>query len=107
MWDAQIAELSGRFTVIAYDVRSFGRSAGPGTPYSDHDDLAGLAAPLDPPAIERLGTVQARTLVLAGAHDQQDMLRIADLLARQIPDARKVIVPDAAHLVAVNNTPAS
>lgn len=38
-------------------------------------------------------------LIVAGEHDQPDMLRIADLLAAGIPDARTVIVPNIAHLL--------
>jgi pimeloyl-ACP methyl ester carboxylesterase len=54
--------------------------------------------PLDPPAVGRLGEVKARTLVIAGALDNSEIGRAADVLAAGIPDAKKVIVEDAAHL---------
>jgi 3-oxoadipate enol-lactonase len=54
--------------------------------------------PLDPPALGRLGEVAAPTLVMAGARDVSDILENADLLAATIPDARKVVLPDVAHL---------
>ncbi len=54
--------------------------------------------PLSPPAVERLGDLQARTLVVAGALDHPEVLRAADVLAQAIPSARKVIIDDAAHL---------
>jgi pimeloyl-ACP methyl ester carboxylesterase len=55
-------------------------------------------ASLDPPAIERLGEVACPTLVIVGSEDVPDMHGIADLLAREIPEARKVVVEGAAHL---------
>jgi 3-oxoadipate enol-lactonase len=54
--------------------------------------------PLDPPALGRLGEVAAPTLVIAGARDVSDILENADLLAATIPDVRKVVLPDVAHL---------
>jgi len=58
----------------------------------------GEPRPLDPPAVGRLAEVGAPTLVLAGDADQPDVLAAADLLAREIPGARKVLIADAAHL---------
>jgi 3-oxoadipate enol-lactonase len=46
---------------------------------------------------ERVGEVTAPTLVLTGELDQPDILEIADRLARDIPDARRATIPDAAH----------
>jgi pimeloyl-ACP methyl ester carboxylesterase len=54
--------------------------------------------PLDPPAAERLGDVQARTLIIAGAQDNPEIIRAAEVMAAAIPDAKKVIIDDAAHL---------
>ena len=69
-------------------------------------DAALFAAPdegepeaLDPPAVDRLGEVRAPTLVIVGDQDLPDVLAGADLLASGIPGARKVVVPDAAHMV--------
>ena len=54
---------------------------------------------LDPPAVERLGAIRAPTLVMTGDADQPDVLAGADLLTREIPGARRVMIPEAAHMV--------
>jgi 3-oxoadipate enol-lactonase len=48
-------------------------------------------------AINRLSEIHVPTLVIAGAEDQPDILRIADLLTTGIAGARKVIIPNTAH----------
>jgi 3-oxoadipate enol-lactonase len=55
-------------------------------------------ARLDPPASQRLGAVQVPTLVVTGDEDVDDIHRIADRLVREVPGARRVTMPDAAHL---------
>jgi pimeloyl-ACP methyl ester carboxylesterase len=42
MWDPQFDEFSKHARVTRYDLRGFGRSSLPPTPYSHHDDLAAL-----------------------------------------------------------------
>ncbi|MFY1680216.1 alpha/beta fold hydrolase [Micromonospora sp. WMMD730] len=55
---------------------------------------------LDPPAIDRLGELSMPVLVTAGAVDIPDIIRLADRIAAEAPDARRLPdVPDAAHLV--------
>jgi pimeloyl-ACP methyl ester carboxylesterase len=54
--------------------------------------------PLDPPATTRLKAVQAPTLVIAGALDHPEILRAADVMAAEIPNARKLVIQDAAHV---------
>ena len=54
--------------------------------------------PLDPPASERLREIGAPTLVVVGDRDLDDIKQIADVLAAGIPGARKVTMPDTAHL---------
>ncbi len=54
--------------------------------------------PLVPPAVERLGTIQAPTLVVVGERDLQDCHAVADTLQRQIPNARQVVIPQVGHL---------
>jgi pimeloyl-ACP methyl ester carboxylesterase len=53
---------------------------------------------LDPPVSERLGDVRVPTLVVTGAEDVQDILTIADRIAKEIPGARRASIPGAAHL---------
>ncbi|HEY7349366.1 MAG TPA: alpha/beta fold hydrolase [Ktedonobacterales bacterium] len=58
----------------------------------------GQPQPLEPPALSRLGEIRAPTLVLVGAYDVPDKLASADLLARGISGAKKVVMSGAAHL---------
>jgi pimeloyl-ACP methyl ester carboxylesterase len=59
---------------------------------------AGIAAVPDPPSVERLGDITAPLLVIAGELDQPTVRQIADMLAEQVPGARKVEIPGAAHM---------
>ena len=52
----------------------------------------------DPPAAERLGDIAAPTLVVVGDVDVPTALEAADQLVAAIPNARKVVIRDAAHL---------
>jgi pimeloyl-ACP methyl ester carboxylesterase len=54
--------------------------------------------PLDPPAAQRLGEIAVPTLILAGALDNPEILRAADVLAAKIRGARKTIIPNTAHV---------
>jgi pimeloyl-ACP methyl ester carboxylesterase len=63
------------------------------------DDQPGPQVRLDPPAIERLEDVNAPTLVVVGDADVGDVIERADVLARRIPGARKVVLPNVAHMV--------
>jgi pimeloyl-ACP methyl ester carboxylesterase len=53
---------------------------------------------LVPPAAQRLGEISAPTLVVVGDLDVRSVLRNADMLASGIPNARKSVIHDAAHL---------
>jgi 3-oxoadipate enol-lactonase len=53
---------------------------------------------LVPDPAERLGEIAAPTLVLAGEEDLPDIHAIADLLAREIPRARRATIAGAAHV---------
>jgi 3-oxoadipate enol-lactonase len=55
--------------------------------------------PLEPPARERLGDIAIPTLVVVGDEDVEDIKQIADVLAERIPGARKVTLPDTAHMI--------
>ncbi len=56
------------------------------------------ASPLDPPAAKRLNEIQCPTLIIVGALDNPEILRAADVMASEIPNAQKVIISDAAHV---------
>ncbi len=53
---------------------------------------------LDPPALERLAEIQAPTLVLVGALDLDAIVDTARRVTEAIPDARRIVWPDTAHL---------
>ncbi|HEY4190172.1 MAG TPA: alpha/beta fold hydrolase [Candidatus Limnocylindrales bacterium] len=53
---------------------------------------------LDPPAIGRLGEVRVPTLVMIGGLDTPSTRRSADLVAAGIPGARRIDLPDIAHM---------
>jgi pimeloyl-ACP methyl ester carboxylesterase len=52
---------------------------------------------LEPPAAARLAELRAPALVTVGANDLAHIREIAELIAAQAPNARKVVIPDAGH----------
>lgn len=54
---------------------------------------------LDPPAAYRLGEIQVPTLVIVGDQDVPDFREIAERMAGDIPNAKKVEMNDAAHML--------
>ena len=50
------------------------------------------------PAASRLSQIQAPTLVLVGDEDRPRTLAAADLLERELPNARKTVMTGTAHL---------
>jgi pimeloyl-ACP methyl ester carboxylesterase len=54
---------------------------------------------LEPPAYDRLGSIQAPARIIVGARDIPDIHRIVDRLASGIPGATRVVVPRAGHMV--------
>ena len=54
---------------------------------------------IDPPAIERLGDIQAPTLVILGEHDTPDIHAIGELLKDGIPGVRLVEMDDVGHVL--------
>jgi 3-oxoadipate enol-lactonase len=54
---------------------------------------------LEPPAITRLSELHIPTLLMVGEYDIPDKHEIIKQLAREIPLARQVVIPDAAHIV--------
>jgi 3-oxoadipate enol-lactonase len=55
---------------------------------------------------DRLGDIRTPTLVLAGAEDPSTPLDHAELLAREIPEAKLVVLSEAAHLANVEQVEA-
>jgi pimeloyl-ACP methyl ester carboxylesterase len=56
-----------------------------------------------PPAATRLKEIRMPALNLAGALDDPEILRAADLMASEIGGAKKVILPNSAHLPNMEN----
>jgi len=55
--------------------------------------------PLEPPAAGRLGEIAVPALVIVGDLDTMGTVAMADYMAREIPNARKVVFSGAAHMV--------
>ncbi len=41
------------------------------------------------------------TLAVVGSIDVSDVLEIVDIIAERVPGARKVVIPDVAHMVSM------
>jgi 3-oxoadipate enol-lactonase len=54
--------------------------------------------PLVPDLADRVGEVQAPTLILTGDEDRDDMQALANKLAKAIPNAQRTSIPRAAHI---------
>ena len=54
--------------------------------------------PLSPPAINRLREIRCPTLAVIGDHDAEDLRKVANHLANQIPGAKLHTIANAAHL---------
>jgi pimeloyl-ACP methyl ester carboxylesterase len=54
---------------------------------------------LDPPALQRLGSVTAPTLIILGERDAPDFHAIAAAFQRSIPGAESVTIPGVGHMV--------
>ncbi len=53
---------------------------------------------IDPPAWERLSTIQVPTLLIVGSDDDILLHRIADKLEQDIAGARRVVIPETHHM---------
>jgi pimeloyl-ACP methyl ester carboxylesterase len=49
------------------------------------------------PAARRLGSLTVPTLIVIGDRDEESTAEIADLLAAQVPGARKAVIRETAH----------
>jgi pimeloyl-ACP methyl ester carboxylesterase len=67
--------------------------------FDSNFDLVRLWTTADPPAIERLGSVRAPTLVLVGDRDSDSVRSTAEMLADRIGRATPSVISDAAHLL--------
>ena len=63
------------------------------------DRVTGRPIPLDPPANGRLGELRLPVLAVVGALDTTDTQAAAIRLADSVAGARRVVVPNAAHMV--------
>ncbi|EME56032.1 alpha/beta fold hydrolase [Amycolatopsis decaplanina] len=61
--------------------------------------LAGFTLMDELRAIERTGELTPRTLTLVGDLDSSDIVAIADQIESEARDARKLVVPGAAHMI--------
>jgi 3-oxoadipate enol-lactonase len=57
----------------------------------------GLPQSPEPPTAERLAQIKPPTLVVIGSLDGRNLQNIADTLSTKIPNARKVVIPNASH----------
>jgi pimeloyl-ACP methyl ester carboxylesterase len=57
-----------------------------------------FAQPLEPPAYGRLGEIAVPTLVIVGDRDIPPIQQVADALAAGIAGARKIVMPNTAHV---------
>jgi pimeloyl-ACP methyl ester carboxylesterase len=68
---------------------------------ADPGRIHGSPIRLDPPAAGRLRRLTMPVLAVAGALDVSDVWTTAQHLERSCPDARAVLVPYAAHMIAL------
>jgi len=54
---------------------------------------------LDPPAVDRVSDIAAPTLVILGTIDMPDIHEVVTYLKANIPGARRVDIPEVAHMV--------
>jgi 3-oxoadipate enol-lactonase len=66
-------------------------------PAADYREGA-LPAGYAPDAIDRLHEIKAPTLVVVGERDIADFRLVADVLAGNLPRARRLVLPDCGHL---------
>lgn len=53
---------------------------------------------LDPPAVQRLQELKLPVLAIVGELDLPDFRQITEVIARQVPQAQRLIVPGAGHM---------
>jgi pimeloyl-ACP methyl ester carboxylesterase len=53
---------------------------------------------LNPPAAQRLSEIIIPTLAIVGQHDVPDFLQITALIGQEVPQVRKIIIPNVGHM---------
>jgi pimeloyl-ACP methyl ester carboxylesterase len=53
----------------------------------------------DEPVAGRLGGIAAPTLVVTGGRDVAAINEVGEILAREIPDARRAVIDEADHMI--------
>lgn len=53
---------------------------------------------LEPPAAQRLGELGMPVLAIVGEHDIPDFRQITELVCQQVPQAKKMVVPEVGHI---------
>jgi len=81
------AEVAERLKDIAYDYSFW---------HSENEDPVRR---LDPPAMNRLSSIAVPTLIITAEYDLEACRTIADLLEESIEGAKKVVIPDAGHIM--------
>ena len=56
-----------------------------------------------PQAIKNLNEIRTPTLVITAEYDLEICKRVAALLGKEIPDARLISIPDAGHIMNMDN----
>jgi 3-oxoadipate enol-lactonase len=57
--------------------------------------------PLKPPAITRLAEIHVPTLLIVGEYDIPEKIELVGQLVAEIPNARQIVISDAAHIVSM------
>jgi 3-oxoadipate enol-lactonase len=65
----------------------------------EHD--AAEETPLEPPASDRLSEISVPTLIIVSTEDVPDVHAAAAIMESSIPGSRKVVIPNAAHMVSM------
>lgn len=56
---------------------------------------------INPPAFERLDEIKIPMLIISGALDVPAFILLSETLENQVPGAKRIVVPDAAHMVSM------
>ncbi|MGD3106259.1 alpha/beta fold hydrolase [Streptomyces sp. YGL11-2] len=70
-----------------------------------HADGVGAGLPIEVGAFDRLGEIRVPTIVLDGDLDSSDISANAHAIAVTVPDARRIRIPAAGHMVNLENSP--